>query len=155
MDTESVENRIRLLASSTDNLIARLETLSGRLDTARANENQELAEYYERQFAEASVEFMNGVETILDEWYELKGTKRPPSDVEVIEPEVLEEIHNTVVSIVQRLPLPAAAPLVVPQPAAASVEVAIAAPVEETMTQVPAGQPEKRPGSGGKVDVKG
>jgi hypothetical protein len=107
MDNGRVEDRIRILAKNTDGLIARLETLTGRIDSAKANENQELIEYYERQFAEASVEFMNGVETILDEWYILKGQTRPPADQEVLEPDMLEEIHRTVVSIVQGAPITA------------------------------------------------
>jgi hypothetical protein len=101
MEMAQTEERIRAIAKETDGLIVRLETLTSRIDTARANENKELVEYYERQFAEASVEFMNGVETILDEWYALKGATRPPAGEEIIGPELLDEIHNTVVAIVQ------------------------------------------------------
>ena len=100
-DNARAEERIRLLAKNTDALIAKLDTLVNRIDTAKVNENRELAEYYERQFAEASVEFMNGVETILDEWYVLKGIQRPSADQERLEPDMLDEIHRTVVSIVQ------------------------------------------------------
>ncbi|MDR1515300.1 MAG: hypothetical protein LBS45_06365 [Synergistaceae bacterium] len=101
MDTVQIEERIRSVAKDTDGLIMKLDTLVNRIDTAKSNDNKELVEYYERQFAEASVEFMNGVETILDDWYALKGTPRPPADQEVMPPELLDEIHNTVVAIVQ------------------------------------------------------
>jgi hypothetical protein len=101
VDTAQIEERIRAIAKDTDGLIVKLDTLTGRIDTAKTNDNKELVEYYERQFAEASVEFMNGVETILDEWYALKGTERPPADQEMLSSEVLDEIHNAVVAIVQ------------------------------------------------------
>jgi hypothetical protein len=97
--------RIKRTALDTDRLIARLDTLTNRIDTARANNNAELAEYYEGQFAEASVEFMNDVESILDDWYALNGGARPPAQTEYIAPETLDAIHNAVVSIVQGLPL--------------------------------------------------
>ena len=103
MDKNSLEERIRSLAGSTDKMITKLDTLTNRIDTAKVNENQELVEYYERQFAEASVEFMNGVETILDDWYALKGVERPPAEEELLSPEMLDEIHSTVVGIVQGL----------------------------------------------------
>jgi hypothetical protein len=99
-----VEEHIRLTAVNTDKLIVRLDTLTNRIDTARANENRELVEYYERQFEEASVEFMDGVESILDGWYALRGEDRPSAQVEYIAPQTLEEIHNAVVSIVRGLP---------------------------------------------------
>jgi hypothetical protein len=100
-----MSERIKRTALDTDRLIARLDTLTGRIDTARANDNAELAEYYEGQFAEASVEFMNGVESILDDWYALNGEVRPPAQMEYIAPETLDVIHDAVVSIVQGLPL--------------------------------------------------
>jgi hypothetical protein len=142
MDTAQTKERIRAIAKETDGLIVRLDTLTGRLDTARANENSELVEYYERQFAEASVEFMNGVETILDEWYALKGTPRPPAGEEIIGPELLDEIHNTVVAIVQGGQTPAT------QATAPTVAVA--------RQETPA--PVRTKGEGGpqhRVDVKG
>ncbi|MDR1021458.1 MAG: hypothetical protein LBL73_11915 [Synergistaceae bacterium] len=142
METAQAEERIRVIAKETDSLIARLETLTSRIDTARANENRELVEYYERQFAEASVEFMNGVETILDEWYALKGTPRPPAGEEIIGPELLDEIHNTVVSIVQGIPAP------VPQAAAPMS----AAPQQETPESV---RVRGESGPSHKVDVRG
>lgn len=103
MGKSEVEERIKLAAKNTDALITRLDTLTNRIDTAKANQNQELVEYYERQFAEVSVEFMDGVESILDDWYSLRGEARPSADVEQLSPEDLDEIHNTVVSIVQGL----------------------------------------------------
>jgi hypothetical protein len=96
--------RIKKTALDTDRLIARLDTLTSRIDTARSNNNEDLAEYYERQFAEASVEFMNDVESILDDWYALKGEARPPAQMEYLAPETLDAIHSAVVSIVQGLP---------------------------------------------------
>ncbi|MDR2780367.1 MAG: hypothetical protein LBB28_04505 [Synergistaceae bacterium] len=103
--------RIKKNALDTDRLIGRLDTLTNRIDTARTNNNAELAEYYEGQFAEVSVEFMNGVESILDDWYALSGETRPPAGLEYIAPETLDVIHGAVVSIVRGLPpdLPAPA----------------------------------------------
>lgn len=103
MEKKLLEERIKLIAGNTDKMITKLDTLTNRIDTAKVNENQELAEYYERQFAEASVEFMEGVETILDDWYALKGMERPDAEDEQISSEMLDDIHNTVVGIVQGL----------------------------------------------------
>ena len=105
MEHEQIVERIRVSATNTDKLIIKLDTLSNRIDTAKTNENTELVEYYERQFAEASVEFLDGVECILDDWYTLKGEERPPAQNEYISPEMLDSIHDTVVSIVQGLPV--------------------------------------------------
>ena len=105
VDRTEVVERIKHAAKNTDTLIAKLDTLTNRIDTARVNQNEELVQYYENQFTEASVEFMDGVESILDDWYELRGETRPPADQEDISPETLEEIHNTVVSILQGLPV--------------------------------------------------
>lgn len=103
MDRAEIEERIKRTAEATDVLITRLDTLINRIDTAKANQNQELVEYYERQFTEVSMEFMDGVESILDGWYSIRGETRPPADTEQLSPEDLDEIHNTVVSIVQGL----------------------------------------------------
>jgi hypothetical protein len=62
-------------------------------------------------FAEASVEFMDSVESILDDWYALKGEARPPADMEYLSPETLNTIHDAVVSIVQGLPVVMPEPL--------------------------------------------
>ena len=108
MDSQNrtvISERIKNVAKSTDGLIAKLDTLTSRIDTARTNENHDLVEYYENQFAEASVEFMDNVETILDDWYALRGERRPPAEEEALTPEVLDEIHSTVVGIVQGLAL--------------------------------------------------
>jgi hypothetical protein len=104
IDAEA-EERIRHTALNTDKLIVRLDTLTNRIDTAKSNDNQDLVEYYERMFAEASVEFMDSVESILDDWYALKGETRPPAEREYLSPETLDMIHNAVVSIVQGLPV--------------------------------------------------
>jgi hypothetical protein len=101
LDRTEIEDRIRHAARNTDSLIVKLDTLTSRIDTARMNENKELVEYYERQFAEASVEFMDGVETILDDWYALNGVTRPPVDQEILDSDTLDAIHSTVVDIVQ------------------------------------------------------
>ena len=105
MEREQIVERIRVSATNTDKLITKLDTLTNRIDTAKTNENAELIEYYERQFAETSVEFLDGVECILDDWYALKGEERPPVQDEYISPEMLDSIHETVVSIVQGLPV--------------------------------------------------
>jgi hypothetical protein len=111
------EERIRNTALNTDKLIVKLDTLTNRIDTAKFNDNQDLVEYYERMFAEASVEFMDSVESILDDWYALKGETRPPAEREYLPPETLNVIHNAVVSIVQGLPV------VMPEPLAPSHEI--------------------------------
>jgi hypothetical protein len=113
---EEVEARIKHTAQNTDKLIVRLDTLTNRIDTARSNDNQDLVEYYERMFAEASVEFMDSVESMLDDWYALKGEARPPADAEYLSPETLNAIHNAVVSIVQ------GEPVVMPEPLTPSHE---------------------------------
>ena len=105
MENEEIVERIRMSAANTDKLIIRLDTLANRIDTAKSNENAELVEYYERQFTEVSVEFLDGVESILDDWYALRGEERPPAQTEYISPEMLESIHATVTSIVQELPV--------------------------------------------------
>lgn len=97
---EEIADRVRRIAKSTDGLIARLDTISGRIDIAAKNDNRELVDYYERQFAEVSAEFMGGIETMIDDWYQLKGEKRPVSTDEYLSPEMLDEIHRTMVSIV-------------------------------------------------------
>ena len=111
MEQEQIVERIRVSATNTDKLITKLETLTGRIDTAKSNDNAELVEYYERQFAETSVEFLDGVECILDDWYALKGEERPSAQEEYISPEMLDSIHDTVVSIVQGLPVDLQAPI--------------------------------------------
>jgi len=109
VDAGLAEN-IKATAINTDKLIVKLDTLTNRIDTAWANENRELVEHYERQFAQASVEFMDGVETILDGWYALRGEKRPPAQEEYIAPETLDRIHGAVVSILQGLPVDLSSP---------------------------------------------
>ena len=158
MDQNAISNRIKTVAKSTDGLIAKLDSLANRIDTARANENQELVEYYENQFAEASVEFMDSVETILDDWYTLRGERRPPSDQESLTPEMLDEIHSTVVGIVQGLALD------LPEPGRASGlrdKVDSSGPkvgdaqvgIEEAA--LPPARTRRRKGPGGKVDLTG
>jgi hypothetical protein len=102
---EEAAERIKSTALNTDKLIVRLDTLTNRIDTAKSNDNQDLVEYYERMFAEVSVEFMDNVESILDDWYALKGETRPPAENEYLSPETLNMVHNAVVSIVQGLPV--------------------------------------------------
>ena len=111
MEQDTILERIRMSAANTDKLIIKLDTLTNRIDTAKSNENAELVEYYEHQFAEASVEFLDGVESILDDWYALKGEERPPAQTEHISQEMLNNIHNTVVSIVQGLPVDLQTPI--------------------------------------------
>ncbi|MDR1965860.1 MAG: hypothetical protein LBQ36_04055 [Synergistaceae bacterium] len=146
---EEAAERIRIAAANTDKLIIRLDTLTNRIDTAHANENRELVEYYERQFAEASAEFMGGVEAILDGWYALRGEARPPADVEYIPPEALESIHETVVSLVQGLPVDLSARLA-PNPA-----IDAAQGVNILVSPDPASSPASRGGPEHQVDVTG
>lgn len=105
MDKNEIVERIKHAAHNTDSLIAKLDTLTNRIDTAKTNQNEELVQYYENQFVEASVEFMDGVESIIDGWYELRGEERPPAESEALSPDVLDEIHELVVGIVQGLPV--------------------------------------------------
>ena len=142
MEHEQILDRIKTSATNTDKLIIRLDTLISRIDTAKSNENAELVEYYERQFAEVSVEFLDGVETILDDWYALRGEERPPAQDEYITPEMLESIHNTVVSIVQGLPVDFQEPIpaLLPEPSSLEPE------TPETYTTSPPQQ---------KVDLRG
>lgn len=99
MEREAVIERIKSTARNTDALIAKLDTLTGRISSAKSSSNDELARYYEDQFTEVSIEFMDGVETIIDCWYEMKGMTRPQAEDELLTPETLEEIHNEVVSL--------------------------------------------------------
>lgn len=101
IEMADVKDRIRRIAQNTDGLILRLDNLTNRIDMAKRNENSELVEYYERQFADVSLEFMEGVETMIDDWYLLKGIPRPPAEEENLSPEILDEIHGTLVDIVQ------------------------------------------------------
>jgi len=142
LEHEQILDRIKTSATNTDKLIIRLDTLISRIDTAKSNENAELVEYYERQFAEVSVEFLDGVETILDDWYALRGEERPPAQDEYITPEMLESIHNTVVSIVQGLPVDFQEPIpeLLPEPSSLEPE------TPETYTTSPPQQ---------KVDLRG
>ena len=97
IEMADVKDRIRRIAQNTDGLILRLDNLTNRIDVAKRNENSELVEYYERQFADVSLEFMEGVETMIDDWYLLKGIPRPPAEEENLSPEILDEIHGTMV----------------------------------------------------------
>jgi hypothetical protein len=105
VENTNIIERIKHAARNTDALIAKLDTLTNRIDTARTNKNEELVQYYENQFTEVSVEFMDGVESILDSWYELRGETRPPAEMEELTPEALDEIHGTVVGILRGLPV--------------------------------------------------
>ena len=67
IEMADVKDRIRRIAQNTDGLILRLDNLTNRIDVAKRNENSELVEYYERQFADVSLEFMEGVETMIDD----------------------------------------------------------------------------------------
>ena len=100
MVKEEIADRVKRTAKNTDDLIKRLDVLSGRIDIAQKNENRELVEYYERQFAETSAEFMGGIETMIDDWYLLRGETRPEASVESLSPEILEEIHGTIVALI-------------------------------------------------------
>ena len=54
IEMADVKDRIRRIAQNTDGLILRLDNLTNRIDMAKRNENSELVEYYERQFANVS-----------------------------------------------------------------------------------------------------
>jgi hypothetical protein len=153
MNTYEIEDRIRTSAKNTDSLISRLDTLTNRIDTARVNNNPELVEYYERQFAETSAEFMGGVEAILDDWYAMKGESRPPASNELLEPETLDEIHKMVVDIIQGVPV--ASPITANRPTL-DVESApdmASASYREREAAAPVRAPRRGPGN--KVDLTG
>lgn len=161
MEKRAIEERIRLIAHNTDGLITKLDTLTNRIDTAKVNENQELVEHYERQFAEASVEFMGGVEAMLDDWYALRGVERPPAEEEELSPELLDEIHNTVVAIIQGLsavrPVDSAAIEAgmgkVSEDIARRSDAVIASP--ERPVEIPTAHQSKKGGKRSRVDITG
>lgn len=103
MEQGAVVERIKNTARNTDALIAKLDSLAGRVDAAKASGNEELAQYYEGQFTEVSVEFMDSVESILDCWYDMRGVQRPPAETEDLSPEDLDGIHGMVVDILHGL----------------------------------------------------
>lgn len=156
MDMNEIAERIRLTARNTDSLIVKLDTLTNRINTARDNENAELVEYYEGQFAEASVEFMDGVETILDNWYALNGVERPSADQEIIESDLLDEIHKTVVNIVQSAPVSPNTAAVTTQPAVEKEALPPAVMIAEGISErKPAAARLSRKGPDNKVDITG
>jgi hypothetical protein len=158
LDRTEIEDRIRHVAKNTDALIVKLDTLTSRIDTARTNENKELVEYYEKQFAETSVEFMDGVETILDGWYALNGIPRPPADHEILDGDTLDVIHNTVVEIVQGQPGTTLQPQITARnvgPAGATGVVPSAALIEEPLEQGVIPRRTSKRNRGGKVDLTG
>lgn len=104
MVSQGTLDKIKHTAKNTDSLISKLDQLTGRIDAAKASGNEELVKYYEDQFSEVSVEFMDGVETILDSWYELRGVRRPDAEDEDLSDDTLEQIHSVVVNILQDLP---------------------------------------------------
>lgn len=142
LDKTLVENRIKNIAKNTDSLIAKLDTLLGRIETANSNDNKELVAYYENQFNEVSVEFMDGVESMIDGWYELRGEKRPPAEDEDLSDEALEQIHTAVVNIIHDMPYDTGALI-------AGASVAAPLPVRQT-EQLPVSEAPKH-----KVDIKG
>ena len=154
---EEITERVRRIAKSTDGLIVRLDTLSGRIDTANKNNNRELVEYYEREFTEASAEFMGGIETMIDDWYQLRGEKRPASAEEYISPEMLEEIHSAMVGIIHgTLPESAVAAnqSIAPSLDLAGVGVDVAINAESAKpSEGKKGSPAKKPGH--RVDITG
>lgn len=104
MEGPAIADRIRATARNTDELIARLDSLNARINSAHEGDDEELAKYYEDQFAEVSLEFMDGVETIIDSWYELRGETRPAAEDEMLTPEDLDHVHEMVVGIMHSLP---------------------------------------------------
>lgn len=152
MDKTEVVERIKHAAKNTDTLIAKLDTLTNRIDTARVNQNEELVQYYENQFTEASVEFMDGVESILDGWYELRGETRPPAEQEDLTPEMLDKIHSTVVNILQGLPVELTDAVRAPEH---TLDVSASRTSRVTGEERPIVRPEAKKGPKHKVDLTG
>ncbi len=152
MDKTEVVERIKHAAKNTDTLIAKLDTLTNRIDTARVNQNEELVQYYENQFTEASVEFMDGVESILDGWYELRGETRPPAEQEDLTPEMLDKIHSTVVNILQGLPVEPDSTAPTP---GHTLDVSASRTSRVTGEERPIVRPEAKKGPKHKVDLTG
>ena len=100
MERAQLEERIRLCSSNSDQLIIRLNTLAERIDTAKGNNNQELVAHYEAEFAKVSMEFMAGVETILDDWYALNGQQRSRMENIPLTGDALQTLHAHVLHIV-------------------------------------------------------
>ena len=145
MERAQLEERIRLCSSNSDQLIIRLNTLAERIDTAKGNNNQELVAHYEAEFAKVSMEFMAGVETILDDWYALNGQKRSRMEDIPLTGDALQNLHAHVLHIVSG---PSAATAVAPQHVLLGAEVL---PAENQ----PESPPKGRADSKHKVDIRG
>ena len=144
MERAQLEERIRLCSSNSDQLIIRLNTLAERIDTAKGNNNQELVAHYEAEFAKVSMEFMAGVETILDDWYALNGQKRSRMEDIPLTGDALQTLHAHVLHIVSG---PSAATAVATQHAVG----ADVLPAENKPESAPKGRADSRH----KVDIRG
>ena len=103
MEQKQIEERVRRVAARTEKLITSLDTINNRIETAKLNDNADLVEYYEQEFNKTSVEFMTGVESLLDDWYSLQGRTRSRAAEEFLSEDDLEDIHSAVVRIVMGL----------------------------------------------------
>lgn len=144
LERAQLEERIRLCSSNSDQLIIRLNTLADRIDTAKGNNNPELVAHYQEEFTKVSMEFMAGVETILDDWYALNGQKRSRMEDIPLTGDALQTLHAHVLHIVSGNS--ASIPL-----APRSAEVEEAAPAEDKPESTRKG----RADSGHKVDLRG
>ena len=145
MERAQLEERIRLCSSNSDQLIIRLNTLAERIDTAKGNNNPELVAHYEAEFAKVSMEFMAGVETILDDWYALNGQKRSRMEDIPLTGDALQTLHAHVLHIVSG---PSAATAVAPQHVLLGADVL---PAENKPESAPKGRADSRH----KVDIRG
>jgi len=127
---DSPEDRLRLSAYNAERLVAVLATLADRIDQAVSNRNQELVEYYQREFQKASLKFMGNVEALLDEYYLMRGRKRSRIANEPLEPRELEEIYASVRRMIDLLP-------------------------PEEVQRLEAASPQRSPLPKGRLDVKG
>lgn len=107
MERAQIEERIRACSLNSDQLIVRLNTLADRIDIAKGNNNAELVAHYEEEFAKISMEFMAGVETILDDWYALNGQNRSRMEDIPLTGDALQTLHAHIRHIASGLPAPA------------------------------------------------
>ncbi len=142
-EKEASTNRIRLCAQRADELIETLAVLADRADDAAGSGNKDVAAYYEEEFTKSSVEFMDGVETILDEWHALRGGNGTRDANRRLSPDEISDIDNVVESLTGT-PFPTPKPQLTKTPGAAITP------------QEPAPQPLHRPQkSRHKLDVEG
>ncbi len=145
LERAQIEERIRLCSSNSNQLIIKLNTLAERIDIAKGNNNAELVAHYEEEFTKVSMEFMTGVETILDDWYALNGQTRSRMEDIPLTGDALQTLHAHILHIASGLP--SSAVVATQQDAPAEVVV----PAENKPKSAPKGRADSKH----KVDLRG